>query len=131
MMVLNGVLLTTVQHKSTHKYRKGSNMSTAPNYSYTVEAIDTGFEVKVYDGLMPEPFYLQPFNPENNNLEWASEAEAAAWAQKQIDLCIERDNAPQKPVLDPVKLMEQAVADSERIARLEDMINKLVVKLGA
>jgi hypothetical protein len=101
------------------------------NYSHTIEAIETGFEVKVYDGIAAEPFLLQPFNPENNNLEWASEAEAAAWAQKQIDLCVERDNAPQKPVLDPVKLMEQAVEDSARIARLEDMINKLVVKLDA
>jgi hypothetical protein len=106
-------------------------MSEIKNYTYTVEAIDTGYEVKVFDGIAVEPFLLQPFNPENNNLEWANEEEAAAWAQKQIDMCVERDAMPPKPVLDPIQLMEQAVEDSARIARLEDLLNKLVIKLDA
>ena len=103
-------------------------------YTYTVEEIETGFEVKVYDGEVEHPFLLQPFNPENSNKPFTSKEEANTWAENEIAKCIERDKnyVPGNAVTSILTPQEaaQAKADSERIERIEQALADILKKLN-
>jgi hypothetical protein len=66
---------------------------TVRNYTYTINATSSGWEIWGKDGINEIPFLYQPFNPDNNS-PWVSEAEAKAWSDAQISMLVARDLSP-------------------------------------
>jgi len=116
--------------------------------------INEDLELRIWDGVNEAPFILQPFNP-NDNQPWVDRDEAEAYALKTLAGIEEAERlAAEDPdyfkkkrdeelknhllnhngrniQLSPEQetLIAQAQEDSEKIRRIEEIVNEILKKL--
>lgn len=69
------------------------------------------------------PSIKQPHHPNAINFEpWASESEASAWAENEVNK-LEQEN------INTNSIQQMAIADSERLARIEEQNLQIIAAL--
>lgn len=98
-----------------------------PAFTYEVESDpETGNPV-VWISSDGSRFIRQPHHPNAVNFEpWASELDALTWAQEHVVVLAREEEAARAREAEQTALIEQAKADSERLRRVEQMLETLL-----